>query len=103
MNKKPILAGIGELLWDLLPSGKQLGGAPCNFAFHGMQAGCSSIVISAIGNDLPGAGDAFTAIFTAGILQQVPLKEVHRTATEIAAYVCTQKGATPKLSQPIFK
>jgi len=289
--EKPIIAGIGELLWDCLPSGKQLGGAPCNFAYHAMQAGCESFVISAIGNDesgaeikkvvkklylstqyiqenefptstvtvsldekghpdytihenvawdhirwnnemqelaakldavcfgslaqrnsdsqesiqsfisslkrdclkvfdinlrqnyysnktivdsimmsdmlklnddeLPilanylvlngsaenqieklielfnlkyiiytmgskgsiiksenetsyaevpninvadtvGAGDAFTAIFIAGILQGIPLKEVHKKATEIAAYVCTQKGATPKLKHKIF-
>ncbi|MFA5815021.1 MAG: carbohydrate kinase [Bacteroidales bacterium] len=55
MNKKPIVAGIGELLWDMLPTGKQLGGAPCNFAFHAMQAGCESYVISAIGQDELGA------------------------------------------------
>jgi fructokinase len=54
MNRKPIVAGIGELLWDMLPSGKQLGGAPCNFAFHAMQTGCKSFVISAIGEDEPG-------------------------------------------------
>lgn len=54
MNNKPIVAGIGELLWDVLPTGKQVGGAPCNFAFHAMQAGCESIVFSAAGNDQPG-------------------------------------------------
>lgn len=54
MKKKPLVAGIGELLWDIFPSGKQVGGAPCNFAFHAMQAGCESIVISAVGNDKPG-------------------------------------------------
>jgi fructokinase len=54
MNNKPIVAGIGELLWDVLPTGKQVGGAPCNFAFHAMQAGCESIVFSAVGNDQPG-------------------------------------------------
>ena len=31
---KPHVVGIGEILWDLLPSGKQLGGAPANFAYH---------------------------------------------------------------------
>lgn len=45
------MAGIGELLWDVLPSGKQLGGAPFNFAYYSGQAGCESYVISAIGND----------------------------------------------------
>ena len=54
MNPKPKVAGIGEFLWDMLPTGKQLGGAPCNFAFHAMQAGCEGFVISAIGSDDPG-------------------------------------------------
>jgi len=52
--------------------------------------------------DTVGAGDAFTAIFTAGILKGIPLKVIHKKATEIAAYVCTQKGATPKLDMNIF-
>jgi fructokinase len=51
MKDKPLVAGIGELLWDVLPSGKQLGGAPCNFAFHAMQAGCDCFAVSAIGKD----------------------------------------------------
>ena len=54
MNRKPVVAGIGELLWDVLPSGKQLGGAPCNFVFHAMQSGCDGYAISAIGTDEPG-------------------------------------------------
>ncbi len=52
--KKKLVVGIGELLWDLLPEGKQMGGAPCNFAFHAMQAGCDSFVVSAVGDDAPG-------------------------------------------------
>jgi fructokinase len=54
MKNKPFVAGIGELLWDVLPTGKQVGGAPCNFAFHALQAGCESIVISAVGNEQSG-------------------------------------------------
>jgi fructokinase len=53
MRKKKI-AGIGEVLWDVLPQGKELGGAPCNFAFHAMQAGMDAFVISAIGSDPDG-------------------------------------------------
>ncbi len=63
MKKKPIVAGIGELLWDILPTGKQVGGAPCNFAYHVMQAGCESIVISAVGNDKSGE-ELLTALKT---------------------------------------
>ena len=45
------VAGIGELLWDMLPQGKQLGGAPCNFAYHAFKSGCKPFVISALGAD----------------------------------------------------
>ncbi|MBE6215469.1 MAG: carbohydrate kinase, partial [Bacteroidales bacterium] len=31
---KPIVIGVGEYLWDLLPSGRKAGGAPVNFAYH---------------------------------------------------------------------
>ena len=54
MNKKFKVAGIGELLWDMLPEGKQLGGAPTNFAYHASLAGCESFVVSAIGTDESG-------------------------------------------------
>lgn len=43
--------GIGELLWDILPEGKELGGAPANFVFHTKYFGANSFLISAIGND----------------------------------------------------
>jgi len=43
--------GIGEILWDLLPSGRQLGGAPANFAYHAHALGIDSGAISRIGND----------------------------------------------------
>lgn len=43
--------GIGEILWDLLPSGRQLGGAPANFAYHAHALGIASGAISRIGND----------------------------------------------------
>ena len=49
------IVGIGEILWDMLPEGKQLGGAPANFAFHASQAGMHGIVLSAIGFDSLGA------------------------------------------------
>ncbi len=46
--------GIGEVLWDLLPDGKFLGGAPGNFAFHASQLGAEGIVASAVGRDALG-------------------------------------------------
>ncbi|MDE6396980.1 MAG: carbohydrate kinase, partial [Muribaculaceae bacterium] len=46
-----LIVGIGEALWDVLPEGKKLGGAPANFASHVSQFGLDSCVVSAIGAD----------------------------------------------------
>ena len=43
--------GIGEALWDMLPEGKKLGGAPANFAYHACQFGLEGMAVSAIGQD----------------------------------------------------
>lgn len=43
--------GIGEALWDMLPEGKKLGGAPANFAYHASQFGLEGMAVSAIGHD----------------------------------------------------
>ena len=43
--------GLGEILFDVLPTGAQLGGAPANFAYHAGQHGLHSVAVSAIGND----------------------------------------------------
>lgn len=48
---KNIIVGIGEILWDVFPSGKVLGGAPANFAYHVSQFGFDGRAVSAIGND----------------------------------------------------
>jgi len=49
------VVGAGELLWDLLPSGKQLGGAPANFAYHMSLLGDTACVASRLGRDALGA------------------------------------------------
>lgn len=46
--------GIGEALWDVLPGGKKLGGAPANFAYHARQFGLEGMAVSAIGHDALG-------------------------------------------------
>ena len=48
---KKVIVGIGEILWDMLPSGKALGGAPANFAYHAMRLGEEGWAVSAIGDD----------------------------------------------------
>jgi fructokinase len=51
----PAILGVGEILWDLLPSGPQLGGAPFNFTFHCHQLGHSAVMVSRVGADERGA------------------------------------------------
>ena len=54
--KTEYIVGIGEVLWDMLPEGRRLGGAPANFAYHVSQFGLNSVAVSAVGRDE--AGDA---------------------------------------------
>ena len=51
---KDYIVGLGEILFDCLPDGKKLGGAPANFAYHVSQLGLNGIAVSAIGDDEDG-------------------------------------------------
>jgi fructokinase len=53
---KPKVLGIGELLWDVLPSGARMGGAPANFACHASALGAAAGIISRVGADEAGDG-----------------------------------------------
>jgi fructokinase len=48
------IVGLGEILWDLLPDGKRLGGAPANFAYVANALGNDGIILSRVGDDAPG-------------------------------------------------
>jgi fructokinase len=45
------IISVGEVLWDLLPSGRQLGGAPGNFAYHATVLGAEARPVTRVGND----------------------------------------------------
>jgi len=62
MNNEFIVVGIGEMLWDVFPEGKKLGGAPVNFAFHCGQLGGTGYLVSDVGND--SLGNETQAILT---------------------------------------
>ena len=51
--EKRYIVGLGEALWDVLPEGKKLGGAPANFAYHAGQflGQENTLAISALGQD----------------------------------------------------
>ena len=48
------IVGIGEALWDMLPEGRKIGGAPANFTFHVSQFGLDAVAVSAVGDDALG-------------------------------------------------
>ncbi len=52
---KPLIIGIGEILWDMLPSGPRMGGAPANFACHARALGADGRIVSRVGDDPAGA------------------------------------------------
>ena len=51
MTEPAVMIGLGEVLWDLLPSGQVLGGAPANFAYMASVLGDQGIVASRVGDD----------------------------------------------------
>ncbi len=69
-----IVVGMGEALWDVLPEGKKIGGAPANFAYHVSQLGLPSCVVSAVGDDALGNEiiDNFTDKGLNQLIEKVP-------------------------------
>jgi fructokinase len=76
VEPKPLVVGIGEILWDILPSGRQMGGAPANFAFHARALGAESIIVSAVGDDEPGQ-ELFEELGRRGRGKRRPLRSHH--------------------------
>lgn len=73
------VVGMGEALWDVLPEGKKIGGAPANFAYHISQFGLPSCVVSAVGNDP--LGDEILENFTSKGLNQLIERVPYPTGT----------------------
>lgn len=74
-----IVVGMGEALWDVLPEGKKIGGAPANFAYHVSQFGLPSCVVSAVGDD--DLGREIIENFTAKGLKQLIADVPYPTGT----------------------
>ena len=63
---RPVVAGLGEALWDVLPDGDHFGGAPANVALHAAALGAEAWLISAVGRDERGAA-ALVLLDSAGV------------------------------------
>lgn len=74
-----LVVGMGEALWDVLPEGKKIGGAPANFAYHVSKFGLPSCVVSAVGDD--DLGREIIENFTAKGLKQLIADVPYPTGT----------------------
>lgn len=74
-----LVVGMGEALWNVLPEGKKIGGAPANFAYHVSQFGLPSCVVSAVGDD--DLGREIIENFTAKGLKQLIADVPYPTGT----------------------
>ena len=74
-----LVVGMGEALWDVLPEGKKIGGAPANFAYHVSQFGLPSCVVSAVGDDA--LGKEIIENFTSKGLNQLIAEVPYPTGT----------------------
>jgi len=75
------LVGLGEILCDILPEGKQLGGAPANFAYHAQSLGAKGVVVSRVGDDKLGR-EILDCLDKLGLSQQyVSIDRGHPTGT----------------------
>lgn len=66
------VVGLGEILFDVFPTGSKLGGAPANFAYHAGQHGLKSVAVSAVGNDILG-DEAIRLLKQKGLQYELPV------------------------------
>ena len=77
--KRPVVAGIGEVLWDIYPDAAHFGGAPANFASHAARLGAESLMVSAVGADAHG-DKALQALSDRGVnTSRVACDQAHPT------------------------
>src|ERR1700693_3177566 len=80
-GKVPQIVAVGELLWDLLPSGARLGGAPANFAVFCARLGNSTVLVSSVGEDDYGRAAARLLVHPNLDLRQLQNSETYPTGT----------------------
>ena len=115
------IAGLGEVLWDMLPDGRQCGGAPANVIFHASKLGAQGLVVSAVGADaagddllafLKGKGidcslvarnDLPTGTVTVTLENGMPSYVIHRPAAwDAIPYTDAIDAVVPRLSAVVF-
>ena len=89
-KKKPVVVGIGEVLLDVYPDSRKLGGAPANFAYHARLQGCDGFIVSAVGHDPDGE-----KIISDLKAQHVPVDYIQRNDHASGLVTVTLKNGKP--------
>lgn len=96
--QQPAIVCFGEVLWDMLPTGKVAGGAPMNVAHHAKQLGASSTMISSVGED-PLGNELIAFLQDKGI----PTRLIQRSTTYPTSQVKVHLDATGSASYEIVE
>ncbi len=82
---RPVIAALGEVLWDMFPGGKQPGGAPANFVHQALRLGADALLVSRVGRDA--AGDELLACLKAQGIPSVYISRdsLHPTGTVLVS------------------
>jgi fructokinase len=100
MSSPFTVVGLGELLWDMFPQGKQLGGAPANFAYMTALLGDRGIVASRVGGDRLGQ-EAIWHLKSSGLdTSHIQIDSAHATGT-VLVQVDSKGQAEYKFAQDV--
>ncbi len=92
------LVGLGELLWDCLPEGRVMGGAPGNVVFHARQLGLNAALATRIGDDLPGR-ELLQQVKSIGLPTHLIQVDAHRS-TSLVTVELDQTGSAKYVFTP---
>lgn len=91
---------FGEMLWDMLPTGKVAGGAPMNVAIHLKQLGIPVTMVSCVGKD-PGGDELVSFLKNAGISTEFIQQHAHLPTSEVLVHLDAQGNATFEICEPV--
>jgi fructokinase len=100
LGKRRIAIGLGELLWDLFPAGKQLGGAPANFAYIASLLGDEGIPASRLGQDALGE-EAIRRLGELGLPTEFIQRDAERPTGTVRVEVDTAGQPRFEISQSV--
>jgi len=99
-KRKPVIVGLGEILWDLLPEGRQLGGAPANFAYHCHAMGGKGLVVSGVGDDKDGT-DIYDSLADLSIETTYVSKVQEFPTGTVSVELCKDGHASYTIHSPV--